>query len=250
MKGYIFDFGGTLDTNGCHWGKFIWHAYERQHVPVNWEQFREAYIFAEQQLGKNAIILPTDSFRQTLDKKLRIEMERLVTQGYWYSSPLEVERLHAAVLDDLYSRVCEHVTCGREVLLRLKPHYPLVLCSNFYGNLTEVLKDFQLDGLFQDVVESAVVGIRKPDVRIYELALRSLGGVEAAADVVVVGEETYDLSRVVQKKVMGKNTQKEEQKPVKKPLDDDEDYDPSEREITFRAPAVERSESSVNMPHS
>jgi putative hydrolase of the HAD superfamily len=188
MKGYIFDFGGTLDTNGCHWGKFIWHAYERQHVPVNWEQFREAYIFAEQQLGKNAIILPTDSFRQTLDKKLRIEMERLVTQGYWYSSPLEVERLHAAVLDNLYSRVCEHVTCGREVLLRLKPQYPLVLCSNFYGNLTEVLKEFQLDGLFQDVVESAVVGIRKPDVRIYELALRSLGGVEAAADVVVVGD--------------------------------------------------------------
>ena len=188
MKGYIFDFGGTLDTNGCHWGKFIWHAYERQHVPVNWEQFREAYIFAEQQLGKNAIILPTDSFRQTLDKKLRIEMERLVTQGYWYSSPLEVERLHAAVLDDLYSRVCEHVTCGREVLLRLKPQYPLVLCSNFYGNLTEVLKEFLLDGLFQDVVESAVVGIRKPDVRIYELALRSLGGVEAAADVVVVGD--------------------------------------------------------------
>jgi putative hydrolase of the HAD superfamily len=188
MKGYIFDFGGTLDTNGCHWGKFIWHAYERQHVPVNWEQFREAYIFAEQQLGKNAIILPTDSFRQTLDKKLRIEMERLVTQGYWYSSPLEVERLHADVLDDLYSRVCEHVTCGREVLLRLKLQYPLVLCSNFYGNLTEVLKEFQLDGLFQDVVESAVVGIRKPDVRIYELALRSLGGVEAAADVVVVGD--------------------------------------------------------------
>lgn len=188
MKGYIFDFGGTLDTNGCHWGKFIWHAYERQHVPVNWEQFREAYIFAEQQLGKNSIILPTYSFRQTLDKKLRIEMERLVTQGYWYSSPLEVERLHAAVLDDLYGRVCEHVTCGREVLLRLKPQYPLVLCSNFYGNLTEVLKEFQLDGLFQDVVESAVVGIRKPDVRIYELALRSLGGVEAAADVVVVGD--------------------------------------------------------------
>ena len=62
----------------------------------------------------------------------------------------------------------------------------------------------------------------------------------ALTDVVVVGEETYDLGRVVQKKVMGKNAQKEEQKPVKKPLDDDEDYDPSEREITFRAPAVER----------
>ena len=188
MKGYIFDFGGTIDTNGCHWGKFIWHAYERQHVPVNWEEFRKAYIYAEQQLGRNPIILPTDSFRQTLDKKLRIEMEWLVSQGYWYSSPLEVERLHAAVLNDLYNCVSERVACGREVLLKLKSHYPLVLCSNFYGNLNEVLKEFQLDGLFQDVVESAVVGIRKPDSRIYELALHSLGGMEAAADVVVVGD--------------------------------------------------------------
>ena len=90
MKGYIFDFGGTIDTNGCHWGKFIWHAYERQHVPVSWDEFREAYVYAERQLGRNPIILPTDTFRQTLDKKLRIEMEWLVTQGYWYSAPLEM----------------------------------------------------------------------------------------------------------------------------------------------------------------
>ena len=188
MKGYIFDFGGTIDTNGCHWGKFIWHAFKRHQVPVNWEEFREAYVYAERQLGRNPIILPTDTFRQTLDKKLRMEMEWLVTQGYWYSFPLEVERLHAAVLNDLYGSVCECVARGREVLLQLKSRYPLVLCSNFYGNLNEVLKEFQLDNLFQDVVESAAVGIRKPDSRIFELALQSFGGREAAADVVVVGD--------------------------------------------------------------
>lgn len=188
MKGYIFDFGGTIDTNGCHWGKFIWHAYERHHVPVSWDEFREAYVHAERQLGRNPIIQPTDTFRQTLDKKLRIEMEWLVTQGYWYSAPLEMERLHAAVLDDLYSRVSERVACGREVLQKLAPRYPVVLCSNFYGNLTEVLKEFQLDGLFQDVVESAAVGIRKPDSRIFELALQAFGGIEAASEVVVVGD--------------------------------------------------------------
>ncbi|MCR4854359.1 MAG: DUF2027 domain-containing protein [Prevotella sp.] len=58
-------------------------------------------------------------------------------------------------------------------------------------------------------------------------------------NVVVIGEETYDLGRVVQSKVMGKKVQTE-QKKTPKPLDDEEDYDPSEREITFRAPAVER----------
>lgn len=188
MKGYIFDFGGTIDTNGCHWGKFIWHAYERSSVPVNWGQFREAYIHAERMLGKNPIIQPTDTFFHTLDVKLRLEMEWLVSQGYWYCSPLEIERLHAAVLNDLYGRVSELVARGREMLLKLKPQYPLVLCSNFYGNLNAVLKEFQLDNIFQDVVESAAVGIRKPDAAIYELALKSLGGKEAAADIVVVGD--------------------------------------------------------------
>lgn len=25
----LFDFGGTLDTAGCHWGKFLWYAYKK-----------------------------------------------------------------------------------------------------------------------------------------------------------------------------------------------------------------------------
>ncbi|MDY3670437.1 MAG: HAD family hydrolase, partial [Prevotella sp.] len=47
IKGYIFDFGGTLDTAGCHWGQMLWHAYQRQQIPVSEEQFREAYVYAE-----------------------------------------------------------------------------------------------------------------------------------------------------------------------------------------------------------
>ena len=31
-RGLIFDYGGTLDTKGCHWGKVLWHAYEQSHV--------------------------------------------------------------------------------------------------------------------------------------------------------------------------------------------------------------------------
>jgi putative hydrolase of the HAD superfamily len=42
IKGIIFDYGGTLDTRGNHWGKVLWHAYERQQIPVTEEQFRDA----------------------------------------------------------------------------------------------------------------------------------------------------------------------------------------------------------------
>lgn len=44
IKGYLLDYGGTLDTAGCHWGKFIWHGYERCRVGVAWDDFREAYV--------------------------------------------------------------------------------------------------------------------------------------------------------------------------------------------------------------
>ena len=74
-KGYIFDYGGTLDTGGCHWGKRIWHAYVKCNVPVSEELFREAYVYAERELGRNPIIQPDYTFRKTLDVKLRIEME-------------------------------------------------------------------------------------------------------------------------------------------------------------------------------
>ena len=77
MAGYIFDYGGTLDTGGQHWGQVLWHAYERHHVPVSEAQFREAYVHAERMLGSQHIIQPDFTFRQTLEAKLRLQLEYL-----------------------------------------------------------------------------------------------------------------------------------------------------------------------------
>ena len=96
IKGYIFDYGGTLDTGGNHWGKVIWHAYERQHVPVTEQQFREAYVYAERTLGKNPIIQPDFTFRQTLEKKLQLQLEFLNSSLFTF---------HYSLLSDLYEGV-------------------------------------------------------------------------------------------------------------------------------------------------
>lgn len=175
IKGYIFDYGGTLDTGGHHWGKVIWHAYERQQVPVSEAQFREAYVHGERTLGKNPIIQPDFTFRQTLEKKLQLQLEFLHQE--YYLSPL---------LDDLYSRTQAETRKSREVLLRLKEQYPMVLVSNFYGNIQTVLGEFGLDGVFFQIIESAVVGVRKPDPRIFSLGVEALG--LKPDEVVVVGD--------------------------------------------------------------
>ena len=175
IKGFIFDYGGTLDTGGQHWGKVIWHAYERQQVPVSEADFREAYVHGERTLGKNPIIKPDFTFKRTLEEKIRIELEYLGKPKY-----------QQAIVDDLYARTQAETAKSREVLLELKHRYRMVLVSNFYGNISTVLEEFGLDGIFENIVESAVVGVRKPDPKIFSFGVEALG--MQPEEVMVVGD--------------------------------------------------------------
>ena len=189
IKGYIFDYGGTLDTEGCHWGKKLWHAYQHQIVPVSEQQFRDAYVYAERTLGRNPIIQTSYNFHKTLSIKIRLEMEYLCIKEAWDADEQMLREKHEAVLEELYTNV-KHITDhSREVLEKLHVNYPMVLVSNFYGNIHVVLQEFGLDHLFQDVVESAVVGIRKPDSRIFSLGVEKLG--LKPEEVMVVGDSFY-----------------------------------------------------------
>ncbi|MGI6231424.1 MAG: HAD family hydrolase [Prevotella sp.] len=189
IKGYIFDYGGTLDTAGCHWGKMLWHAYQRQQIPVNEQQFRNAYVYGERTLGNNPIIQSHYTFHKTLDVKIRLEMEELCTSGAWDADEKTFDQCHKAVLEDLYHEVQRITAHSRDVLEELHKRYPMVLVSNFYGNISVVLREFGLDGFFSDIVESAVVGIRKPNPRIFELGVERLG--LKPEECVVVGDSFY-----------------------------------------------------------
>lgn len=173
-KGYIFDYGGTLDTGGQHWGMLLWHAFERHQVPVSESQFRDAYVYAERTLGKNKIIQPTDTFLQTLTKKVQLELTYLNNESYT-----------DAIVSDVYERTKSQTALSRRVLMQMKAS-PMVLVSNFYGNISVVLQEFGLDGLFEEVIESAVVGIRKPDPQIFLLGVDALG--MKPEEVTVVGD--------------------------------------------------------------
>ena len=195
VKGIIFDYGGTLDTAGCHWGKMLWRAYERQQVPVTEEQFRDAYVFGERALGRNPIIRPDDTFHRTLSTKIRLEMEHLCTQGAWDATETEFKAKHQAVLNDLYAETKRTTAHSADVLRDLHKRYPMVLVSNFYGNIACVLREFGLEKFFLDIVESAVVGIRKPDPKIFTLGVEALNTHHPSPitpqEILVVGDSFY-----------------------------------------------------------
>ena len=177
VKGYIFDYGGTLDTGGCHWGKMLWHAWEQAEMPVTEQQFRQAYVQVERRLGRENIIQPDYTFHKTLETKVMMEMAEMGLEDHSGIT-------NAQIVSPLYNAVLRHTTHSREVLQQLPQ--PKVLVSNFYGNMSTVLQEFDLDPLFLQVVESAVVGIRKPEPRIFLLGVEALG--LTPGDVLVVGD--------------------------------------------------------------
>ncbi|TDE11314.1 HAD family hydrolase [Dyadobacter psychrotolerans] len=164
IKGVLIDYGGTIDTNGLHWGSVLWESYQKFNVGVNKEAFSKAYSFGERSLAINPIIKPEHSFYDTLVLKVGQQFKNLNENGFHTDNDLI--QLIAA---DCNQFAQETIDRAKPVLARLAEHYPLILVSNFYGNIHTVLEVFGISQYFQQIVESAVVGVRKPDPRIYKL---------------------------------------------------------------------------------
>ena len=186
LQAFIFDYGGTLDTGGRHWGIHIGKAYERCQVPVTEEQYREAYVHTERTLGKNPIVQSDYTFKKTLETKINIQFDYLMDKGVLKSSDEDVATMKNAIVDDLYKSVILTTRHSVEVLKELHKKYHMVLVSNFYGNMSVVLQEFGFDNLFDAVIESAIVGIRKPNPEIFRKGVEALH--LSAENVMVVGD--------------------------------------------------------------
>lgn len=182
-KGIIFDYGGTIDTNGIHWNEVIWAQYKRAHTGVSRELFREAYVHGERTLAKEHIITPHHTFHDLLEIKIKIQFEYLLSQG----APLPANsKMATDIVEGCYSVVLETLETTCNVVKEVSKNRPTVLVTNFYGNMPVVLKEFSLEKYFDTIVESSVVGIRKPDPQLFALGVKAIG--LPAEDIVVIGD--------------------------------------------------------------
>ncbi|NDW09605.1 HAD family hydrolase [Dysgonomonas sp. 520] len=191
IKGIIFDYGGTIDSNGKHWAEVLWEAYEEIGVPVSKEQFREAYVYAERYLATHPVIGSEDNFKELLLKKVDLQVNYLV-ENKFLSESLKTSEYSLAISNQCYNFVRNLILREKSILEFLHKNYPMVLVSNFYGNVQAVLEDFGLLKYFNQIIESAVVGVRKPDPAIFALGVEALG--LPAEEVVVIGDSyTKDI---------------------------------------------------------
>ena len=227
IKGIIFDYGGTLDTRGDHWSEVLWQGYEHfgigvaadeevePGVSIHKQAFRDAYVYGERALAVNLIVTPDFHFEDILREKLILELNFLAGKKLLETGKDDAEKqaklgndsdasseslllslsdseIHQIAVDMAHyinAKTLDLLQENKQVLEHLKQAgYPMVLVSNFYGNINQVLKDAEIDGYFKEVIESAVVGVRKPNPAIFALGVCALD--LPASQVLVVGD-TY-----------------------------------------------------------
>lgn len=181
IKGILFDYGGTIDTDGIHWANVIWDSYVSNGVTIDKELFGQAYVYGERALALKPLVKPSHTFLDVLTLKTAQQFLFLAENGV----PLEealIGKIARTCNDFAYAKV----QAATPILATLSAKFPLVMVSNFYGNLTTVLETFGILHFFQSVVESAVVGVRKPDAAIYQLGVDAIG--LQAHECLVVGD--------------------------------------------------------------
>ncbi len=214
IKGIIFDYGGTLDSNGVHWAHIIWDAYRKAGIPVTEEQFLEAYVYGERFLAKHPVVSADFNFRDLMEAKIKAEFDFLTENGILPQNG-QLQKQISEITGTCYEFAKKTVQESKEIIEALYPFYPLVLVSNFYGNIETVLRDFGIREFFCKIIESAVVNVRKPDPAIFMLGVKALK--LNPEEVIVIGD-SYTKDIVPAKKcgcltvwIKGKGWEKEEE---------------------------------------
>jgi putative hydrolase of the HAD superfamily len=165
----LLDFGGTLDADGIHWCPRFHDAYRTLGGALDYATFEAHFKTSEAMLAELPGIR-TLGFRAAIDAQVRLLVGLLPHAAAVPGEQLAL-RLHDAAL--------AMVRRNRPVLERLAARYRLGVVSNFTGNLEPCLAELGLLTLFAAVLDSGVLGISKPDERIF---VRALAGVGARAD--------------------------------------------------------------------
>ena len=154
IRALIWDLGGVLVRTHDHRGRIKWE----ERLGLQPHELERTFFSGE--AGERAMIGDGDAddvWDWVLNRfQIPIEEKDVLIEDFWSGD--RVDR-------DLIATI--HT---------LRPRYRIALLSNAFRDLRMMLKDvWGFADLFDDMVISAEAGLRKPDPRIYPLALQSVG---------------------------------------------------------------------------
>ena len=179
-KGILLNYEGTIDTNGQHWGAILWNKFRKHDIVLDKAIFNKAYAHSEAVLATGGVIRSDDTFLDMLVHRITQQFDFLTNAGHQLDYTL-ISSI-AEECDQLANRTLRK---AKTILESLSSAFPIVLVSNFYGNLNAVLADFDIRNYFSDVVETTH-STSYSDTAIYQQGVQRLG--YAAEECVAVGD--------------------------------------------------------------
>ena len=171
IEAVLFDFGGTLDADGTAWKERFHTHYRAEGLEITSAAFQSVFFAADDPLV-GGLPLETDlsGTVHELTTNLEAELARHAAGFDRESAGRRGRRVAAHFLSDASAAIARN----RPVLEALSGRYRLGIVSNFYGNLEAVCRGTGLASLFGAIVDSHLVGARKPEPAIFRAALDPL----------------------------------------------------------------------------
>jgi putative hydrolase of the HAD superfamily len=160
----LFDFGGTLDSDGVRWSVRFHAAYRAGGGSLEFPAFEPLFRRSDSLLAADPRVRAL-GFHALVEAQAEL-LARLLPDG----AALDP----AALAEPFYAESLAVVGRNRGILERLRRRYALGVVSNFSGNLVPVLTELELLDYFRCIADSGVLGIQKPDPAIFHHALREL----------------------------------------------------------------------------
>jgi HAD superfamily hydrolase (TIGR01509 family) len=178
----LFDFGGTLDSDGVPWKERFYALYRAEGLSHSADGFAPAFYAADDALV--GALAPTTGLKETVDVLAANLEAELAGRG---DSPEgnDVDR-GQRVASRFLSEMSNTFARNRPVIEALSKRYRLGVVSNFYGNLEAVCESSGLGPFFGAMMDSQRVGAEKPEPAIFRAALAALNS--APETTVMVGD--------------------------------------------------------------
>ena len=161
----LFDFGGTLDADGYGWCERFHRGYHGAGGRLDSEAFEQPFRVSERVLRRVPGMREL-GFSELVTTQVQV-LSELLPDG----RTLDPEAWAAGFGADARRAAARN----RLILDRLRDRFDLGVVSNFTGNLRPCLTELGLEDCFEVIFDSAVIGIEKPDLRLFLAAFDALG---------------------------------------------------------------------------
>jgi putative hydrolase of the HAD superfamily len=163
-KAILFDFGGTLDSDGEHWLDRIYQLYASVGLDLPSPEIKRAFYEADA-LCHGDPKVASFGLRPLMKYLVHLQFKAL---------DLKDDAKEQELVEMFCSKSERFLRRNALLLSQFRYWYRLGLVSNFYGNLATLCKEAGLAGSLDVILDSAQIGISKPDPGIFRTALERL----------------------------------------------------------------------------